>query len=81
MHTHEHQCCSHECLHYCRGCNKVYCCKCQAEWVSAWHTWPWVGSPIYVGMGDTTSHTSTLSGDEEARETIPCGHSHTNTGG
>lgn len=34
MHTHDQSCCSHDCLRYCKGCGKVYCCKCKAEWQS-----------------------------------------------
>jgi len=31
-HTHEQDVCLHECLHYCKTCEIVYCCKCGRQW-------------------------------------------------
>lgn len=39
MHKHTHDCCKHDCLHFCSCCNKAYCCKCGKEW----------GEPSYYG--------------------------------
>ena len=72
MHTHEHQCCTHDCLHYCRGCSKVYCCKCKAEWGNASYTY-WVSPWYNIGTAGTGGN---MCGTVIASESVPCAHSH-----
>jgi hypothetical protein len=50
MHTHNHGCCEH-CLHFCKGCNVVYCCKCKEEWTKCCHWY----TPYYPTVTWTTT--------------------------
>jgi len=49
---HKHECCKHECLHYCSYCQKVYCCKCGMEWGDSWY--PYYQQPYYNPCGTIT---------------------------
>ena len=79
--THKHECsgCKHECLHYCKCCNKVYCCKCGQEWggytyYQPYYTW-W--TPTYpqwtttIACGATCTADNVLTDDD-----VACSHSH-----
>lgn len=79
MHKHTHECwryhtaCEHDCLHYCKKCGKVYCCKCSQEWENS----------IYVyGGTTTTTWPSTITADATGNDlelyttATSCAHSH-----
>ena len=57
MHGHSHECgvCSHDCLHYCTCCGKVYCCKCKQEWGGYSYYWPWYTETVPNILCGTTT--------------------------
>ena len=65
--THEHKCkgCDH-CLHECKCCNKVYCCKCGQEWGGFTYY-----QPYYPEWGTTTLRYDTANISD-----VDCSHSH-----
>ena len=79
-HKHSHDCgiCQHECLHYCKCCGKVYCCKCGQEWGdSIWRYQPytiWISPAIKYGTATyTIDNTVAL---DATTDTMKCCHSH-----
>ena len=68
MHKHSHGCCTHDCLHYCSYCNKVYCCKCGQEWGGYKYYYPYYIYPNSTYLPNYTTYDTT---------TVACGpHAH-----
>lgn len=70
-HSHDCQGCQHECVHYCKYCGRVFCCKCGKEWGDGWiYSQPYVYSPNTCGTftADNTGGVTT--------DTVKCCHSH-----
>ncbi len=70
MHRHTHitfSCeCEHECLHYCEGCGKVYCCECGREWGDSWN--------YYYNPPTWGTTTTTCDANDEFKAN--CAHAH-----
>ena len=60
--VHKHECleCQHD-LHYCKCCQKVYCCKCGQEWGGYSNYYPYwtttISTPCDVPYWETTCAT------------------------
>lgn len=53
QHEHQHCECDH-CLHYCKVCMLVYCCRCKVNWYKYYYVYPYsftytVGSSVSLG--------------------------------
>lgn len=72
MHKHTHECteCQHDCLHHCKCCDKVYCCKCGQEWGGTYY----YSYPYYptTAIPNITWGTTTYVADSAG----VCTHSH-----
>ena len=73
MHEHKHSgCCEHDCVHYCKECNKAYCCKCGKEWGDVYY---YHYNPYYPYWGTTTTLDKGVCYDTTTTSGV-CSHSH-----
>lgn len=64
-HTHESCGCQHNCLHYCKICDLVYCCSCNRTFGSKYNSWV---TYTNVETGETGTTCNSSAGD--------CSHNH-----